>query len=480
MSEKIAIDAARQEQIQALLKGLLTAVKSRSFYPAGHPTVMAALRELGAAFDAALAATGELAIGRIGGDLIADGGTLPGDDRFVERFTRELAAHDVEKLTLLQFARAEELEALVETMAIPPERLREQGGLARVLAARAVRSVQIGRFALEEQEEATDRGDAWRRARDTWQLGFEGVSEISKRVRSGRAIHGGQAREIATLLIQGLRGQRGPMLAALTLRRKSPYTFSHSLNVSLLLLAQVEMLPLTQRQFEDIAAAGLLHDLGKLQLPEEILNKAAPPSGTEWEALRRHPILGAEMLKKMRDAGDLALIVAFEHHRRHDGSGYPSCRQLWPLNLATEMAAIADSYDAMRSHRPYDTGWPCEKVYARMMPLSGTAYHPGLLARFFRIVGVFPPGSLVRLSSGAVGKVVRNSTSLVDRPVVRILRTAAGAIPERETHIDLALELERHGDAALAVSESLPELAGERETNSPTGQPAGPAGRAVV
>jgi HD-GYP domain-containing protein (c-di-GMP phosphodiesterase class II) len=456
-----AATVARRDLVLVLLKGLLTAVKSRSFYPAGHPTVRASLRELGAAFNAALAGGGQLVVGLIGRDLVADGRPLPPDAPFVERFARELAARDVEKLTLLGSARAEELEALVETLTIAPERLREQGGLARVLAARAVHAVQIGRFAIDEQEAATDPGDTWHRARATWQQGLEGVREISERVRAGRALSGGEAREIAALLIQGLRGQRGPMLAAISLRQKSAYTFSHSLNVSLLMLAQVEMLPLTERQLEEVAAAGLLHDLGKLQIPEEILNKPGPPTDAEWEILRRHPILGVEVLAKMRDAGDLALIVAFEHHRRHDGTGYPTCRQPWPLNRVTALSAIADSYDAMRSHRPYDAGWSSERVYERMRQLSGTAYDPALLERFFRIVGVFPPGSLVRLTSGATGKVVRNHPVLHDRPVVRVMRTAAGVIPEVETHIDLSLEFERHGAESLAVAESLPDLVGE-------------------
>ncbi len=452
---------ARRDLVLALLKGLLTAVKSRTFYPAGHPTVRASLRELGAAFSAALAGSDQVVVGLIGRDLVADGRALPPEAPFVERFVHELAVREIEKMTLLRSARAEELEALVETFTIPPERLREQGGLARVLAGRAVHAVQIGRFALDEQEEATDRGDVWHRARETWQQGLAGVREISERVRAGRALRGGEAREIATLLIQGLRGQRGPMLAAISLRQKSAYTFSHSLNVSLLMLAQVEMLPLAERQLEEVAAAGLLHDLGKLQIPEEILNKPGPPSDAEWEILRRHPTLGVEVLGKMRDAGDLALIVAFEHHRRFDGTGYPSCRQPWPLNRVTALSAIADSYDAMRSHRPYDAGWPCERVYARMQQLSGTAYDPALLDRFFRIVGVFPPGSLVRLSSGAIGKVVRNHPVLHDRPFVRIMRTAAGVIPETESHIDLSLEFERHGAGSLAVAESLPDLLGE-------------------
>jgi len=453
--------AARLGQILALLKGLLTAIKSRSFYPAGHPTVRASLRELGAAFNAALAGGGQVVVGLIGRELVADGRALPPDAPLVERFARELSARDVEKMTLLGSARADELEALVEVLTIPPERLQEQGGLARALTARAVSAVQIGRFAIDEQEEATDRGDTWHRARATWQQGLEGVREISERVRAGRALRGGEAREIAALLIQGLRGQRGPMLAAISLRQKSAYTFSHSLNVSLLMLAQVEMLPLTERQLEEVAAAGLLHDLGKLQIPEEIINKPGPPTDAEWEILRRHPVLGVEVLGKMHDAGDVALIVAFEHHRRHDGTGYPACRHPWPLNRVTALSAIADSYDAMRSHRPYDPGWACERVYARMQHLSGTAYDPALLDRFFRIVGVFPPGSLVRLTSGAIGKVVRNHPVRHDRPVVRIMRAASGVIPELETHLDLSLEFERLGAEALAVAESLPDPVGE-------------------
>ena len=147
----------------------------------------------------------------------------------------------------------------------------------------------------------------------------------------------------------------------------------------------------------------------------------------------------------------------------------------------TALSALADSYDAMRSHRPYDAGWPCERVYARMKELSGTAYDPALLERFFRIVGVFAPGSLVRLTSGAIGKVERNHPVLHDRPVVRIMRTAAGAIPEVETRIDLALEFERHGAEALAVRESLPDAAGEDTAPTPAGAPSGPpAGRGIV
>ncbi|HWR98533.1 MAG TPA: hypothetical protein VN317_08940, partial [Candidatus Methanoperedens sp.] len=130
MSEHSDPGEGRRQRLLALLKGLLTAVKSRSFYPAGHPTVLAALRELGTVLDAALAGHAETSIGRIGADLVADGRPLPGDAPFVERFAGELSAHEIEKITFLRGASAEELEALVETLALPPERLRERGGIA--------------------------------------------------------------------------------------------------------------------------------------------------------------------------------------------------------------------------------------------------------------------------------------------------------------------------------------------------------------
>jgi HD-GYP domain-containing protein (c-di-GMP phosphodiesterase class II) len=223
------------------------------------------------------------------------------------------------------------------------------------------------------------------------------------------------------------------------------------------MLAQVEMLGLSERNLEEIASGGLLHDMGKLQIADEIIEKPGPLTPEEWEIVRRHPVLGAELLGRMRDVSDVARIVAFEHHLRYDAQGYPPRRHPWPFNLVTGVAAIADCYDAMRSRRPYDKSWPCEQVYRRMMELSGTAFHPGLLDRFFRIVGMYAPGTVVRLSTGTVGKVVRNHPAWHDRPIVQVLGIPGEAAPEQTWLLDLALDWERRGAGATVVVESLPD-----------------------
>jgi putative nucleotidyltransferase with HDIG domain len=447
-----------QDLVRALLKALLTAVRSRTFYPLRHPTVASAMRELAGALGAVLERVDDVTLAVVGREIVVDGRPLVQDGPVFDRFREDCEAHGIEKVTFLAGVRPEELEALVELLAGPPERAREQGGLAAALAARGVRGVQVGRLTVEGEESA--RGDAWREAEGTWSRGLDGVRAISEQIHAGRAVTGGAVREIAGLLLEGLRGQRGPMLAALALRQKSSYTFSHSLNVSLLMLAQVEMLGLTERQLEDVAAAGLLHDIGKLLIADRIIEKPGPLDPPEWEEVRRHPVYGVEVLARMRDVSDLALIVAFEHHLRHDGTGYPPRRRPWALNLVTAVAAIADCYDAMRSHRPYDPPWPCEKVYLRMTELAGTAFHPELLVRFFRIVGMYSPGTLVRLSTGDLGKVVRNHPVLLDRPVVQVLRLPGGEAPERPWLLDLALEREQRGEEAARVVESLPENSG--------------------
>lgn len=452
-------DAAVQDGLlRSLVKALLAAVKNRAFYPPQHPTVVQGMQELSAALAALLASAPEIVIGVIGRDLVVDGRPLLKDSPFFERFRQDLAERAVEKLSLRPGIRDEDLQAFVEALSQSPEALREQGGIERFLSGRGVRGIQVSRFSVEEAapEEA---GELFEQARATYREGIDGVRNLTEKFRAEAPVSASEVRQITSILIKGLQDQRAPMLAALALRQKSAYTFSHSLNVSLLVLAQVEMLDLTERQLEEITSASLLHDVGKLSVPEEILEKPGPLTDAEWAIMRLHPVYGVEALRRMQDVSDLALIVAFEHHLRYDAAGYPPRRMPWPMNHLSALTAVADTYDAMRSRRPYDPPWPCEKVYQTMMGIAGKSLHPGLLDRFFRIVGVYPPGTPVRLSTGAEGTILRNHPAFHDRPVVQVLRSPGGELLERPPVVDLALERELHGEEATVVAGSIPEEA---------------------
>jgi HD-GYP domain-containing protein (c-di-GMP phosphodiesterase class II) len=444
--------AAAREEVLLLVKALLTAVKGRGFYPLRHPSVAASVEELRGVLARLLARAPEVVLAVVGRELLVDGEPLLVDSPVLDRFREDLAARDAEKVSFRRGLRLEDLETLVESFCATPDALAAAGGIDRFLAARGVRAVQVGRLKGPEEDEG---GDAEARARASYRTGIEGVEQLTEKFRSGRAVSAGEVREIASLMIQGLRGQRSPMLAALALRQKSAYTFTHSLNVSLLVLAQVEMLDLPERQLEEITAAGLLHDVGKLFVPDEILDKTGPLDPQEWQAIRRHPVHAVEVLRRMKGVSDLVLIAAFEHHLGFNGQGYPVRRAPWPQNHVTYLTALADCYDAMRSFRSYDPERPCEQVYATMTGLAEKAFHPRLLDRFFRIVGKFSPGTVVRLSDGAVGKVTKNHPAWHDRPLVQLTWTPAEGTLETPRVFDLALERELHAEGGTVIVESV-------------------------
>ena len=141
--------------------------------------------------------------------------------------------------------------------------------------------------------------------------------------------------------------------------------------------------------------------------------------------MRRHPVDGAAILRATSDMPRLAAIVAFEHHLRADGAGYPAGVERTPINLATELCAIADAYDAMRSTRVYQPANPAARIMEIMVRNNGEQFDEHLVRRFIQLMGVYPPSTLVRLSNGAVGLVMDTGGDAA--AVVKILLDPAGA-----------------------------------------------------
>ena len=226
---------------------------------------------------------------------------------------------------------------------------------------------------------------------------------------------------------------------AAAFRRHDEYLLVHSLNVSLLALAQAQSLGLDRRLQADLGLAGLLHDAGKLAQAGALLRGRKKMSAAETEQMRLHPLDGAKILLRTPDLNPLVAAVAFEHHLRYDRTGYPRKMFGGNLNLASLIVAIADVYDALRSRRSYRAEMPPEAVHAEMQKISGTHLHPELLEAFFRTVGVFPPGTLVELDDGRAGIVVKANPLDVRAPAVEIWYAQKGSPAPKPELVDLAV-----------------------------------------
>ena len=218
------------------------------------------------------------------------------------------------------------------------------------------------------------------------------------------------------------------MLALSMLQDYDNYTFTHSVNVSVLALAVGRACKLTEEQLKILGLGGLLHDLGKLRIDVNIITKPGRLTDAEFEEIKEHPGFGAEIIKEMEGVTAEVMQIVHGHHLRYDRTGYPSDAAGEMVSPLVDMAAIADAYDAMTTLRSYQRPFTPRKAIARMKEVCGTSLHPDFVMHFIESLGPYPVGSLVRLDSNEIGlvtKVEPQDTSLVD---IKIIYDPAGAM----------------------------------------------------
>jgi len=215
----------------------------------------------------------------------------------------------------------------------------------------------------------------------------EVVRDAWARFRVERHLPVDQLESLVWSLIDAVSGSTRSMLPLAALKGHDEYTFVHSINVSLLVLMQARSFGIYGPMLHAFGIAGLLHDIGKLTVPVEILNKPGRLDVSEWELMKNHAQEGAWHLAEMEEAPPLAAIVAYEHHLRHDGQpNYPRLHAPRVLNLASRMTAIADTYNAMLTTRPYQEALGQAAAFDVLKLRSGTLFDPGLVGNFVRLV----------------------------------------------------------------------------------------------
>jgi putative nucleotidyltransferase with HDIG domain len=230
---------------------------------------------------------------------------------------------------------------------------------------------------------------------------------------------------------------RSALLALTALKNYDNYTFTHMVNVSILTMGQARAVGIEGPLLREFGLAGLMHDIGKVKTPNEILNKPGKLTEREYEILKRHTVDGAEILEKTPEIPSLAPVVAFEHHLRSDGTGYPSGIERPALSLATSLAGIADVYDAMRSQRVYQQAFPSDRILTVLQKNDGKQFDQHLVRRFAQLIGIYPVGNMVRLDTGEIGIVMKTHAPDPHRPKVKVILDAAGEPLARSYDVNL-------------------------------------------
>lgn len=263
------------------------------------------------------------------------------------------------------------------------------------------------------------------------------ITDIFNDMRMGRAIDPSQIATLVGDISQSVLRHPHALISLARLKQSNEYTYMHSVAVCALMIALARQLDLSSAAVQEAGMAGLFHDIGKMAIPEAILNKPAALTDVEFGIVRSHPVKGAEILRTCPYITEAVLDVCLHHHEKCDGSGYPHGLVQEQISLFAKMGAVCDVYDAVTSQRPYKQGWSPADAMRKMAEWQGH-FDERVFQAFVRCVGIYPVGALVRLASGRVGVVIKQHDDSLLTPKVKVFFSALSRLPILPVVVNLA------------------------------------------
>jgi putative nucleotidyltransferase with HDIG domain len=418
-----------------LVRKLSAALRGAQLYAPTHPLVMRSVGALADTLTEIHGSTPTIAIGLVGEDLVVGDIPIPRAAENMGELMRRLQKAGIERIVVDRGVTPDELMKLVQTVAKSDASAGKTRADEVTIGLGRLPHIRVGRLQVEQRVEGSV-GDM-----STMRRLYDDAVSIAGTLWDSAHTEGvpdaDAARGMVDHLAQAVAQNRTALLALTALKNYDNYTFTHMVNVSILTMGQARGIGIDGPLLREFGLSGLMHDIGKVRTPPEVLNKPDKLTDAEFAIMRRHVIDGAEILRKTPEMPALAPIVAFEHHLRIDGTGYPGGVQRDGLNLGTMLCGIADVYDAMRSQRAYQQAMPTDRILAVLQRNDGTQFDQNLVRRFVQLVGIYPAGNLVRLDTGEIAVVVRPYAPDPYRPRVRVIVSKQGLKLERPYDVNL-------------------------------------------
>jgi HD-GYP domain-containing protein (c-di-GMP phosphodiesterase class II) len=283
------------------------------------------------------------------------------------------------------------------------------------------------------------------------------VLQMFDRLRRGGGLDVPLLETVVDSMVESVFRNREAMCWLARMKIKDDYLYSHSLATSVWALAFGRHLGLDKETLRSVGTGAMLLDIGKTQLPTELLRKADRLELAEWSKIRGHVELGLELVQKDPRADHRMKTMVGTHHERMDGSGYPNKFKGDTIPLVGRIAGIVDCYDAMTSDRSYAKGKSTYDAVRELKKLGGVWFQAELVELFIQAVGVFPTGTLVELNSGEVGVVIAQNRFRRLRPEIMLILDAQKTIRDEFSAVDLQLCEENNttGNPALWITQGL-------------------------
>lgn len=412
--------AYRAKEVLARLQALRRAVR---FYPLEHPSVRENVAMLARAVRAYHDEGVELQLAFYDGEIMLGDQILTEESVTYDQFISDMQSIGVGSLVFRAGVSEAEFARVAAILGADEQEAKSAGGVVKMAQEASLENVRVGQvIAAEPEFEGTDE----EMALHSFTQAVELVESIGESLRQGTEISPTKVRGTVRSLVEAVLNSRHSMLALTGLKNFDEYTFYHSVNVAILSLCLGSVLSRDERFLSTLGVGALMHDIGKLSVGIDIINKPGQLTPDEWHAMQLHPVMGAEMLVHMPGLDRAAVIPVLEHHMRYDGAGYPTRNPPRQQNILSRIVAVADAYDAMTSRRSYSAARIQDQAMSQLARSAGTSLDPVLVRLFVNLLGMFPPRTVVRLSSGQVAIVLSPTDGEPLKPEVRIITAENG------------------------------------------------------
>lgn len=406
-------------QSEDLVRRLGATVRAAELYAPTHPLVQRTAVGLHAVLMPMLEGNPTVIVGFLEDDVVVNDFRLTRGSGNTAGLLRDMRERKVEKITFGRGVEVSDVRALMDELADRTART----AVGDRLTARGIRRIAVSKVAAEDEN---DEPVGLAAAKQMYSQAVTSAETIWAATKAGEPPNPADARGIIDSLSRLVYQDRTSLLALTALKRHDNYTFTHMVNVAALSMAMARSLDLEGPMLREFGFAALMHDIGKVHTPLEILNKPDKLTAEEFQIMKQHVIDGAHVLRKTPETPALAPVVAFEHHLKQDLSGYPENIGHRKLNLCTMVVSVVDVFDALRSNRAYRAGLATDRVKHIMAQQDGTAFNRTLLRRFVNLMGLFPIGTLVKLNTEELAVVTQTHPDDPFRPQVKLITDPRG------------------------------------------------------
>lgn len=405
------------DQLKKIIYGMSGVHKGLRLYPAAHPAIQQQAQNLAKDFLAVFQEKPRVRLGILEDTLFFEKHMFVLSEPAIEEIRALIDERGLEGLEFEAGLSAQEIQRFFQTL---HESQVVGEDLTQLLVDRGITHIQP---VVLESREADERAEP---PRKIYQRALTVVSHIFNDVRMGRIPSSAEAIEVVDSMVRSTLSEPHALLALSLLKDYDNYTFTHSVNVSVIALAVGHACGLPEEKMRTLGLGALLHDIGKLIINKEIINKPGRLTEAEYEEIKKHPASGSQIAGQMDGISEEVVDIILGHHLNYDRSGYPADARGRKISQLADMATIADTYDAMTTLRSYQRPVTPRMAVKNLMDLSGTTLHPILLQKLIDYLGPYPVGSLVRLDSNELAVVTRVGREKGNSVDLKIITTSEG------------------------------------------------------